>query len=242
MATQTQYSALGSWFEYLNEDCDYLKWSQYLINKLRSLGVGVKGVDIGCGNGYFTRALYKEGYDVCGVDISAEMLSVAKTKAAKDGVNCEFLLGDITKLKLNGKKDFALAVNDCLNYVPQNKIKTAFSKVYSALNKNGVFIFDISSEYKIRNILGNELFADDGEEISYMWFNTQTENGVIMDLTFFVKGTDGKFTRFDERHEQFAHKEEDVVSALKEVGFEVEVEGHLGGDKKERINFICRKR
>jgi SAM-dependent methyltransferase len=239
---QNQYSALGSWFEYLNDDCDYLQWSQYLIKKLAGCGAGLRGVDIGCGNGYFTRALYKAGYDVFGMDISPQMLSVARQKAAAEGVNSEFLLGDITKLKLNGKVDFAIAVNDCLNYVPQTKLKSTFARVYSCLNHGGVFLFDISSANKIRNILGNNMFGEDREDISYLWFNTQTESGVIMDLTFFVKGKDGRYDRFDERHEQFAHSEQDVLCALSEAGFaHVESEGHLGGTKDERINFIAKK-
>ncbi|MGN0813728.1 MAG: class I SAM-dependent methyltransferase [Candidatus Coproplasma sp.] len=237
------YSALGGWFEYLNKDCGYEQWSQYLITRLKSLGAGLKGVDIGCGNGYFTRALYKAGYDVCGVDISPQMLSVAKQKAAKEGVRSEFLLGDITKLKLNGKVDFAVAVNDCINYVPPEKLKIAFAKVYSALNRGGVFLFDVSSEYKLRNIIGENVFCEDGEDISYIWFNTQTEKGVIMELTFFIKGADGRYSREEERHEQFAHGEEDIVSALEEAGFcNITTEGHLGGDKRERINFTAVKR
>lgn len=235
------YSALGSWFEYLNKDCDYLSWSQYLIKRLNCLKRGAKGVDIGCGNGYFTRALCKAGYDVAGIDISPAMLSVAKTKAAEEGVRCEFLLGDITKLKLTGKVDFAVAINDCLNYVAKDKLKAAFSHVYSALSKGGIFLFDISSSYKLRNIIGENMFGEDGEDISYMWFNRQTEDGVIMDLTFFVKGKDGRYTRFDERHVQYAHEERDILSILSEVGFsEVSSCGHLGGeDKSERINFTA---
>ncbi|MGN0817958.1 MAG: class I SAM-dependent methyltransferase [Candidatus Coproplasma sp.] len=236
------YSALGSWFEYLNRDCGYEQWSQYLIDRLKALGVGLNGVDIGCGNGYFTRALYKAGYNVFGVDISPQMLSVARQKAAKEGVRSEFLLGDITKLKLNGKVDFAIAVNDCINYVPPEKLKSAFARVYSALNRGGAFLFDISSEYKLRNILGENVFCEDGEDISYIWFNTQTERGVVMELTFFIRGNDGRYERVEERHEQFAHSEEDIISALKAAGFaSVSTEGYLGGDKRERINFTAVK-
>jgi ubiquinone/menaquinone biosynthesis C-methylase UbiE len=239
---QTQYSALGSWFEYLNDDCDYLQWSQYLINKLKEQNAGVNGVDIGCGNGYFTRALYKAGYNVSGIDISPQMLSVAKQKAAKEGVRCEFLLGDITKLKLNAKVDFCVAINDCINYVAKDKIKVAFSKVYANLKKGGVFIFDISSENKIRNIIGENLFGEDRDDITYLWFNKQTESGVVMDLTFFVKGSDGKYERFDERHEQFAHTEQEIITSLTDAGFSnIKSEGHLGGSKAERINFIAVK-
>ena len=237
------YSTLGNWFEYLNKDCDYASWSQYLIKRLAKFNAGPSGADIGCGNGYFTRALYKAGYDVRGIDISPQMLNVAKRRAAEEGVPCEFLIGDITKLKLTGKVHFAVAVNDCLNYVPPSKLKSAFAKVYSCLNRGGLFHFDISSEYKIRHILADNMFGEDGDDISYMWFNTPEEDGVTMELTFFVRGSDGRYDRYEETHRQYAHSEEAVISALKEVGFaRVFTEGHLGSDdKSQRINFTALK-
>ena len=235
------YSALGGKFEYLNDDCGYDEWSQYLINKLRILGAGREGLDIGCGNGYFTRALSRAGYSVKGMDISEEMLSSAVEIARREGVQAEFLYGDITKLKVNAKPDFIVAVNDCLNYVPQEKLAATFSKVYGSLKKGGVFLFDISSEEKLKNDLGNNLFADDGEDITYLWFNTLNGNKVDMDITVFTRGADGKYTRADERQTQYIHGEQAVISALENAGFKVETEGHLGGTKEKRINFICRK-
>lgn len=236
------YSALGGAFEYLNDDCGYDEWSQYLINKLTDLNAGREGLDIGCGNGYFTRALIRAGYDVKGMDISGEMLSSAVEIAGREGVRAEFLYGDITKLKLNTKLDFIVAVNDCLNYVPQDKLSVAFSKVYKSLRKGGVFIFDISSEEKLRRDLGNNLFADDGEDITYLWFNTLNGDRVDMDITVFTRGADGKYTRADERQTQYIHSEKNVISALEGAGFGVATEGHLGLSKEKRINFICRKK
>lgn len=237
------YSVLGGFFEYLNADCDYAEWSQYLLNKIEKAGCGKRGLDIGCGNGYFTRAFNKAGYIVDGMDISPEMLSVAKTLALKEGVRREFLLGDICKLKLCAKVDFCTAVNDCINYVPPQKLKTAFSHVYNNLTKDGAFFFDISSQKKIREVLGNNVFAEERDDISYIWFNTQTENGVKMDLTFFLKRPDGLYERAEETHIQFAHSEEDVICALKEVGFSrVESESHPCSPKGERIQFCAYKR
>ena len=64
-----------------------------------------------------------------------------------------------------------------------------------------------------------------------------------MELTFFVKRRDGAYDRFEETHFQYAHGEETIVGLLKEAGFaRVETEGHLGGDKTERINFFAYKR
>ncbi len=235
------YSALGRWFEYLNDDCGYEQWSQYLINALKNRGAGACGVDIGCGNGYFTRALVKAGYRVTGVDISPQMLDTAQRIALKEGVRAEFLLGDITKLKLNAKIDFAVAVNDCINYVPQNKLKSAFSHVRSCLKKGGLFIFDVSSAYKLRNVIGNELFAEERDGISYIWFNKLSENYVTMDLTVFERTDGGLYSRSEERHVQYIHEEDCVRTALEEAGFSVETQGHLGKEKKERINFICKR-
>lgn len=235
------YSALGRWFEYLNDDCGYEKWSQYLIETLKTCGAGVRGVDIGCGNGYFTRALIKAGYSVAGVDISPEMLTRAQELSLKEGVRAEFLAGDITKLKLNAKVDFAVAVNDCVNYIPKDKLKKAFARVCSCLKKGGSFIFDVSSADKLRKTIGNNLFAEDREDITYLWFNTLYDDRVEMELTFFERGKNGLYTRYDESHIQYIYEEEEIISALKEAGFAVRTEGHLGKDKKQRINFICKK-
>ena len=238
------YSALGGKFEYLNSDCGYEQWSQYLIDALASLGAGESGVDIGCGNGYFTRALYRAGKDVCGVDISEQMLDRAKQLAAAEGVRAEFLLGDITKLKLIRRVNFAVAVNDCLNYVPPQKLHAAFSHVRGCLKKGGAFIFDISSQYKLKNVLGNNLFSEDLEDITYIWFNKFLGDRVVMDITVFTPAGGGLFRRDDERHVQYVHTVQSVSEALANSGFELlRTEGHLGEPLKEnslRINFICR--
>ena len=241
MKVNKAYSALGGAFEYLNKDCGYEKWSQYLIEKLQKNGAGFRGADIGCGNGYFTRALSKAGYSVVGIDVSAEMLSAAVNFARKEGITAEFLSGDITKLNLNFKADFITAINDCLNYVPQNKLMSTFKRINKNLKKGGLFIFDISSAAKLRDIVGSNLFAEDTEDLTYLWFNTCKRDRIDMDITVFTRRADGLYERADERQTQYIHEEQDVLNALKEAGFDVGSEGHLGGTKKERINFICKK-
>lgn len=239
--TGKAYSAIGAVFEELNKDCDYFTWSQYLIKKLREENAGACGVDMGCGNGYFTRALCKAGYSVTGMDISAEALSTAVELARKEGVKAEFLYGDIAKLSLNAKADFIVAVNDCVNYIPHGKLKTAFSRVYKNLKKNGVFIFDISSAHKLKSVIGDNIFAEDGEKFTYIWFNALRGNRVDMDITVFTALGDGKYSRADESQTQYIYEEEEITAALTECGFSVKTEGDLGKDKTLRINFICKR-
>ncbi len=145
MRAGNPYSALGGVFEYLNKDCGYEQWSQYLISKLTACGVpqGARGLDAGCGNGYFTRALVRAGYFVTGMDVSPEMLSCAVDAARKEGLSAQFVSGDIRKFRLNGKADFIMAVNDCLNYVEGGNFQKLSYRLAQTL-KRGACSYSIS--------------------------------------------------------------------------------------------------
>lgn len=239
------YSALSSVYEYLICDCDYQKWSQYLLSKLfEYVGANACGLDLACGSGYFTRRQRESGFSVTGVDISSEMLTVAKEKAVIEGLNINFLNLDITKLKYFEKVDYITVVNDGINYIPHAKLSKTFKNIYKTLNKGGYLFFDISSEYKLRNVLANNLFGEDRDDCTYLWFNKLGRDHIDFDITLFIKNGEN-YLRFDENHRQYIHSEQDVISALKDSGFEiVECTGHLGAQKDkttERLQFIARK-
>ncbi len=243
MERQSAYANLAKWFEYLNDDCDYENWSQYFIKKLEGKNL-LDGLDIGCGGGWFTRAFTRAGYQMTGLDISPEMLDFAQATALKEGLRGEYLLGDIVKFQSPKKYDFATAINDCINYIPKNKLQTAFKKVKNALKKGGIFLFDISSEKKYREKIANTVSVDDREEITYFSFNKPTEDGVEMEVSLFARQKDGSYLRLDELHRQYIYTEEEICATLQESGFTLlGVEGHLGEDKSatDRILFIAQK-
>ena len=243
MERNTAYAHLAKWFEYLNDDCDYENWSQYLILKLSAFPL-TTGLDIGCGGGWFTRAFQKHGYQMTGMDISPEMLDFAQEQAFKTGVRSEYILGDISARKLPKRFDFATAVNDCVNYIPKDKLNAAFKNVAAALKKGGVFLFDISSKRKFQEKIANTVSADDREDITYLAFNRVDGDKAVLDVTLFVKRADGAFERLDETHIQYIYTREEIETALKNNGFSVvSVEGHLGTDAEtsDRICFLARK-
>lgn len=238
------YAHLAKWFEYLNDDCGYERWSQYLLDKLSRYTL-FEGLDVGCGGGWFTRAFQKHGYRMTGMDVSLEMLDVAQETALKTGVRSEYILGDITKTKLPARFDFVTAINDCVNYIPKGKLDAAFKNVRAALKKGGVFLFDISSMRKFKEKIANTVSADDRDEITYLSFNREEEDGVTMEVTLFAKRADGAFERFDETHRQYAYTQEEILSALGKNGFTyLEAEGFLGEDTSisDRIVFLAQKR
>ncbi len=243
MERQAAYANLAKWFEYLNDDCGYENWSQYFIEKLQSKKGG-SGLDIGCGGGYFTRAFQREGFSMTGLDISPEMLDYAQATAMKEGIRSQYLLGDITRFHSPQKFDFATAINDCINYIPKAKLPSVLKNVKGALKKGGIFLFDISSEKKFREKIANTVSVDDRDDVTYISFNREEEDGVTMEVTLFAKYKDGSYRRLDELHRQYIYKEEEICQALTACGFTLlAVEGHLGEDKatSDRILFIAQK-
>ena len=243
MERQEAYAHLAEWFEYLNDDCGYENWSQYLILKLKGFPL-TSGLDVGCGGGWFTRAFQRAGYQMTGLDVSAQMLDYAQQRALKEGVRGEYILGDITKFKSPKKFDFATAINDCVNYIPKTKLDGAFKNVRSLLTKGGIFLFDISSERKFKEKIANTVSVDDRDDVTYMSFNKEEEDGVTMEVTLFTRQKDGSYQRLDELHRQYRYTEEEIIVSLQKNGFTLlGVEGHLGEDKKnsDRILFIAQR-
>lgn len=238
------YDSLAAWFEYLNDDCDYVSWSQYFIQGLSSRGAGNSGLELGCGSGAFCRALSEAGYQMQGADLSPSMLSKAQSLAREKGMAINFFLADAANFSLPKKVDFILSPNDCYNYISPEKLGSAFLHAAAALKKRGIFWFDISSAYKLRKKIADNMFADDRENVTYLCFSRLLPDRVEMDVTLFVRRHDGAFDRFDERHTQYIHEEAEVCERLRAAGFRIlSVEGHLGESKEkiDRLNFICQK-
>ena len=242
MQKQAAYTNLASWFEYLNDDCDYENWSQYLILQLQSYEMKT-GLDVGCGGGWFTRAFTRHGYMMTGMDVSAEMLDFAQSKAIETGCRAEYVLGDITKKKLPKRFDFVTAINDCINYIPKDKLRLALKNVHGSLKSGGIFLFDVSSPCKFIRKLANTVSVDDRDDVTYLAFNRVEGERVDIDVTLFVKNG-GMYERKDETHTQYIYTEEELISALQACGFSVlQVTGHLGEEKtdSDRLCFLARK-
>ena len=74
-----QYSDFAFIYDELMNDVDYNKWVEYIEDIIKSKNVNVKNIlELACGTGNLTIPLTKKNYDIAGIDISYEMLSVAK--------------------------------------------------------------------------------------------------------------------------------------------------------------------
>ncbi len=235
------YSALADLYEKLISDCDYEKWSQYLLKKISTLTNGKKGLDLACGSGKITRFFAKLGYKMTGGDISEEMLAQAKNLSLKEKLNIDYFIADLNNLYARDTYDFITVINDGFNYVKPENLNKVFKGITKQLRSGGVLLFDVSSEYKLKNILANNLFGEDDEEFSYLWFNKLCDNRVEMDLSFFIKQGE-LYQKKEEKHIQYIHTENNLIQKANACGLELIEVNYSEQENPLRINFIMRKK
>jgi predicted TPR repeat methyltransferase len=243
---KVSYDAFADVYDLLMEDIDYVAWTTYLQKFLQRAPRKVRKItEAGCGTGSISIRLAQLGYLLTATDLSQEMLAVAAERARKQGVQIMFARQDIRQLTL-GRCDALICACDVLNYIPQKQLPVFFEHAYAGLAKGGALLFDISSAYKLRHILGNQLFFEDREELSYFWRNhlQDEENKVGMELTFFMKKGQ-LYERRDEQQVQYIHETEPLLRALRQVGFTAQAyefgTEQPPQEKSERIFFAAYK-
>ncbi len=241
----TQYHDFAYIYDRLmHQDIDYDAWCDYIENMFSLHGVSPDTLcELACGTGNITSRLSGRGYKMTGVDISSQMLRVADAKTE----DVSYICSDMAKLQLKDKYDSFLCMIDGLNYVITPKaIINTFKTVKNHLNEKGVFMFDISSQYKLREIIGNETFIHSEYDVFYSWENRFIEKYNLSDmlLNFFVRDGE-RYMRFEERHLQRGWSVSEMKTMLKKAGFtEINIYKELTfdapTDKTERLVFVCR--
>ncbi|MBR2974499.1 MAG: class I SAM-dependent methyltransferase [Clostridia bacterium] len=209
------YNCLANYYNrFTQEDADYSKWVQFVLAQLPPSAQ--RGVDLACGTGKMTRLLAANRLDVVGMDSSQDMLAQATAQGGK----CRYVCQRLQDFSTPSKVDFVTIVNDGVNYLQPNELPRLFQRVHSCLKTGAKLIFDISSYYKLSQVVGNNVFFVDDDDVTCLWSNTFDTDKVQMDLTFFVKQGD-LYQRFDEMHVQYAHQTQQVVQLLSQIGFDV---------------------
>lgn len=240
-----QYGKFADIYDSLmHEDVDYDAWCDYIENLLHLHDCETDNIcELACGTGNITARLAERGYNITGVDISADMLRLA----AKKLKGTHFIKSDMSKFRSARRYGAFLCMIDGINYlIDPAAVKRTFENVRHGLDKGGVFIFDVSTRYKLSSILGSETYIHSEYDVFYSWQNRYIERYNISDmlLNFFVLRPGGMYERFEERHLQRGYSVEQLKYLLRGAGFKnIEVYGELSysAPKKdsERIVFVC---
>ena len=101
-------------------------------------------LELACGSGRFTIPLAKEGVNITGMDISDDMLDLAKLKASERGTNVRFLQGDMRNFDLGEKFKFILIPAQSLSHLhTREDVEKCFSCVRHHLADEGWFLIEL---------------------------------------------------------------------------------------------------
>ena len=144
------YNVLAPVYDRLNDTVDYSQWADFIERcflkyspdrRIRSV------LDLGCGTGSMTLELRRRGYDLTGLDISEEMLSVADSRMRDDGfTDVLFILGNMCSFELYGTVDAIVCCLDGINHLTsRDDLLACFSLVANYLEDDGLFVFDMNT-------------------------------------------------------------------------------------------------
>lgn len=244
------YSSFAYFYDRLQSDVDYNAIAAFIDKQVVRFG-GRKGIllDLACGTGSLCEELARLGYDVIGTDASSEMLSAALDKKYESGLEIQYLSQSMTELDMFGTVDVTVCTLDSINHLDSKEdIQKAFDRVSLFAFPDGMFIFDVNTPYKHKNVLADNTFVYELDGLYCVWQNEydDTDGSVGITLDFFEQGDDGSYQRYTESFREIAPDRAEICSMLDDAGFEIldsfdDYTENKDSETSSRIVFVCRK-
>lgn len=213
------YTSFSQVYDLFMDNVPYEEWGKYLASLFKEYEIedGLL-LDLGCGTGKLTRIMEGYGYDMIAIDNSFEMLNLAREHSDESIL---YLMQDMREFELYGTVRGIYSACDCINYIlEEDELREVFALANNYLDSGGVFVFDINSPYKYKELLAENTFAETREEGSFIWENYYDEEDGIneYDLTLYIKDNEESFLRFQEVHYQKCYELSTIKRLLEEAG------------------------
>ncbi len=244
------YEGFANVYDHMMNHIPYEEWFEQIKNYLTEKGItGGKMCELGCGTGAMTERFAKAGFQMIGIDKSVEMLSIAENKKQEENLDIFYSQQDMESFALTEPVDAIISVCDTVNYLLQEEaLINTFHQVKEFLKPQGYFLFDLKTAYCYRNIIGNQTWVEQDEEVSYIWENYFYEDQDINEymLTIFRKKEDSQlYEKVEEAHYQRAYSIPQLKECLEEAGLELvdcfdENMENAPKDNSERIYVVAK--
>ena len=199
-------------------DLDYEKIYKFIKELLGKKSLEVNLIlEMACGTGGLTEKLVKD-YKLHAFDLSEDMLSVCENKIRSR--NLKLFKQNMAGFSAPGSYDAIVSVGDSLNYlIEREDFEAALKSAYDHLNKGGIFIFDLNTEYKFKNI--DPVTVDEVDDVFYIWENIFDGEKKLntYGVNFFRNTDENNYKRFYEEHLERAYDLSYVKNLLEEIGF-----------------------
>lgn len=229
---------------------DHSLYDQWTAFSLRHFPKGkTKLLELACGTGIQSLRFAQEGFEVTGLDLSEEMLELARKRSREAGQSIDFVQGNMLDLTALSGFDLVTCYSDSLCYLADEvEMGDVFEQVYQVLDSGGTFIFDVHSTYQIDEVFPGYAYHENAEDFAMVWdsYADEPPHSVVHELTFFIKEDNGQFSRYDEVHEERTYDVLTYDVLLEQAGFtDVKVfadfEDEEPTERSRRWFFVARK-
>ncbi|MBB6673942.1 class I SAM-dependent DNA methyltransferase [Cohnella nanjingensis] len=259
------YREFAAVYDRLMEEMPYAEWMSFARRCWERYGTPRTVVDLGCGTGNIAIPMAKSGFRVFGIDLSADMLSVARSKweatpqrgairARDEDGSIRWLQQDMRDWELPEPADCVISFCDSLNYLTEPEdIVATLRQTYAGLANGGLFLFDVHAPEQLARYGEEQPFVLDERDVAYLWTceYDAVRQEVEHDLTFFVREDSAGagsplYRRFEESHVQRAYDPAWLAEQLRAAGFELlhrcaDFEWDEPDASSERLFFVARK-
>lgn len=232
MSNQDLYKKFAKYYDkiYSKKDyegeCEFIKWAV----SHHKTSPGDKLLDVACGTGLHA-ALLKDNYSITGIDLSSNMLDIARKKVP----DVKFEIGDMKKLNLKEKFDIITCLFSSMNYnTSLEEYEATLKNFYSHLYSGGVLIFDlgINQDNWMEGMISVDTVAEDNLKLARICQSHLEGNIFNANFVFLVK--ENNQLDFDiDSHVIGVFKTNEILELMKKVGFEVELYGEFTINKWE---------
>ncbi|MBO5315523.1 MAG: class I SAM-dependent methyltransferase [Clostridia bacterium] len=244
------YDLLAPFYDAINADISYSDWADF-IEKIFNKECKSRPelvLDLGCGTGKMTLELASRGYDMTGIDISPEMLDIAREQAEIGGYDILWLSQDMREFELYGTVDSAVSCLDCINHLTKpSDVKKTFELMHNYLIPDGIFVFDINGKAKFENIYADRSYVMEEDGGVCIWQNYYDKKTKLCDfyITLFEECSDGRYERYDDEQRERMYTVSEMRKMLLASGFEFigaysDFDFNEATDNSERIYIAAR--
>lgn len=250
-----QYGDVAAVYDALMAGVPHAAWLSRIEKEARDRGKSPRSaLDVACGTGIVTSLLYRRGYrPVLGVDLSPQMIDVARTKAAGRGEEIAFQVQNAATMNVRAAGvpqtfDLIVSLFDSLNYLlDPADLRAAFYRIYAHTAPGGLFAFDLNSLYALSHSLFTQSSTDGPVRHDWIAYWDRESRQCRVEMQFWVTDEHtGQERHFTETHIQHAYTTGEITDWLQEAGFvRTKIYGNYGDrppvPKSDRLLIVTEK-
>ena len=213
-----EYKEFAKYYDLLYSNLEYDKDVKRIIELVSEYkeSNGNELLDVACGTGTHINYL-KSKFNCTGIDLNESMLNEARKK----NIGNKFEIGNMKSFNLNKEFDVVTCLFNSMNYLENNtELKETITNFYNHLKKGGITIMELLDEDFAKKL--NHLRTYDGEDIKIARIGEIELKGDFFDfnLHYMISKKGEEIIKAEDTHKCRRFPKEDILSTMKETGFQ----------------------